>query len=130
MYDKDEYIESLEDKNKYIKKYYEDMSMLDAKQLLKALKKYSKGEGYAISQELRCCFANEFEAWEEDYFGEEGVAYYFDYPAVEKDCIVVLSYSEFYKYLTEECEKYIKRNFNEEKEVKEYLEKIKENLKL
>jgi len=119
-------INDMENTDKHIKYYYEHIGDGYFK---KALSNYSESRGFGI-EDIWCCFANEFEAWEEDYFGEEGVAYYFDYPAVEKDCIVILSYSEFYKYLTEACEEYIKRNVNEEKEVKVYLKKIKENFKL
>lgn len=119
-------ITNKEDINKYIKYYYEHIG---EKNLLKALTNYSDSRGYGI-EDIWCCFANEYEEWEEDYFGESGVAYYFDYPAVEKDCTVILNYSEFYKYLSVECEEYIKRNVDKEKEANEYLEKIKENLKL
>ncbi|CAM2897921.1 ribonuclease toxin immunity protein CdiI [Hathewaya histolytica] len=97
--------------------------------LIDALDNYSKLEGFGIKG-IWCCFANEYEEWEEDYFGESGVAYYFDYPAVEKDCIVILTYKEFYKYLLDVCEKYVEKHSEEKGIIYEYLNKIKVNLNL
>ncbi|MFX0549327.1 ribonuclease toxin immunity protein CdiI [Hathewaya histolytica] len=130
MYDKSMYIDDIEDRDKFLKMYYKNMMFFNEKHLKKALERHSKFEGDAISQELRCCFANEFEEWEEDYFGESGVAYYFDYPAVEKDCIVILTYKEFYEYLLYACKKYIEKHSEEKDIIYEYLNKIKVNLNL
>ncbi|WP_205687132.1 ribonuclease toxin immunity protein CdiI [Clostridium septicum] len=99
-------ITNKEDINKYIKYYYEHIG---EKNLLKALTNYSDSRGFGI-EDIWCCFANEYEEWEEDYFGESGVAYYFDYPAVDKDCIVILTYEEFYKCLSDVCKKYVENN--------------------
>jgi hypothetical protein len=96
---------------------------------LSVLDKYSNCEGFGV-ENIWCCFANEYEEWEEDYFGESGVAYYFDYPAVEKDCTIILNYEEFYKYLVETCEEYIKKHEEEKAVIYEYLDKIKMNLSL
>ena len=96
---------------------------------LSVLDKYSNCEGFGV-ENIWCCFANEYEEWEEDYFGESGVAYYFDYPAVEKDCTIILNYEEFYKYLFETCQEYIKKHEEEKVVIYEYLNKIKINLGL
>lgn len=96
---------------------------------LSVLDKYSNCEGFGV-ENIWCCFANEYEEWEEDYFGESGVAYYFDYPAVEKDCTITLNYEEFYKYLFETCQEYIKKHEEEKVVIYEYLNKIKMNLGL
>lgn len=93
------------------------------------LEKYSKCEGFGI-ENIWCCFANEYEEWEEDYFGESGVAYYFDYPAVEKDCTIILNNEEFYKYLVEKCEEYVVKYEDKKDIVLNYLNKIKSNLNL
>lgn len=119
-------ITNKEDINKYIKYYYEHIG---EKNLLKALSNYSDSRGFGI-EDIWCCFANEYEEWEEDYFGESGVAYYFDYPAVEKDCTIILNYEEFYKYLFETCQEYIKKHEEEQVAIYEYLEKLKMNLGL
>lgn len=55
-----------------------------------------------------CCFANEYKEWEEEYFGENGVAYYFDYPAVMSDCMIILSNKEFYEWILYFSKKYLK----------------------
>ncbi|EOP59314.1 hypothetical protein IIW_04945 [Bacillus cereus VD136] len=96
---------------------------------LSVLDKYSNCEGFGV-ENIWCCFANEYEEWEEDYFGESGVAYYFDYPAVEKDFTIILNNEEFYKYLFETCEEYIKKHEEEKVVIYEYLDKIKMNLSL
>lgn len=45
---------------------------------------------------MSCHFATEFSNKnDEEYFGENGVVFYLDYPAVDEDCVVVLSYDEF-----------------------------------
>lgn len=93
------------------------------------LEKYSEGEGFGI-EDIWCCFANEYEEWEEDYFGESGVAYYFDYPAVKEDCTIILSNKEFYKYLTEKCEEYVEKYEDKKDIVFNYLNKIKIKLNL
>lgn len=96
---------------------------------LSVLDKYSNCKGFGV-ENIWCCFANEYEEWEEDYFGESGVAYYFDYPAVEKDCTIILNNEEFYKYLFDACEEYIKKHEEEKAIIYEYLDKIKMNLSL
>ncbi|WP_371399214.1 hypothetical protein [Bacillus pseudomycoides] len=53
-----------------------------------------------------------------------------DYPAVEKDCTIILNNEEFYKYLFETCEEYIKKHEEEKVVIYEYLDKIKMNLSL
>ena len=96
---------------------------------LYVLDKYSNCEGFGV-ENIWCCFANEYEEWEEDYFGESGVAYYFDYPAVEKDCTIIFSNEEFYNQLLIKCEEYVKKHEDEKDIVFKYLNKIKINLNL
>jgi hypothetical protein len=91
--------------------------------LLDALKNYCNAQGFGI-EDVWCVFSNEYEPWEEDYFGETGIAYYFDYPAVEKDEVLILDYTTFYNYLLNACNDYIYRNPNDELEAKKYLNEI------
>ena len=112
--------------DKYIKYYYDHIG---EGYFIDALKNYSQLEGFGI-EVIWCCFANEYEEWEEDYFGESGVAYYFDYPAVEKDCTIILNNEEFYKYLVEKCEEYVVKYEDKKDIVLNYLKKIKINLNL
>jgi hypothetical protein len=89
-----------------------------------ALKNYSKGEGFGLG-DIWCVFAEEIKTEEEGYFGETGVAYFFDYPAVEKNEVLVFNYDVFYSYLQEVSFKFIKVKPECEMEIKEYLLKIK-----
>ncbi|KHD36197.1 hypothetical protein NL50_10520 [Clostridium acetobutylicum] len=119
-------ITNKEDINKYIKYYY---GHIGENNLLKALSNYSDLRGFGI-EDIWCCFANEYEEWEEGYFGESGVAYYFDYPSVEKDCTIILNYEQFYKYLVEYCGEYVTKHEEERVVIYEYLDKIQINIGL
>lgn len=92
------------------------------------MENFSKREGFGI-EHIYCQFADYYEPWEEDYFGETGVAFYFDYPAVKEDITLILDEETFYMYLIKASEKYLARYPEEEQIVKELLEKIKSNLK-
>ncbi|MBR2564853.1 MAG: hypothetical protein IKE29_09535 [Paenibacillus sp.] len=99
---------------------------LEGKYFLDALKKYCNGEGFGGSESVWCVFAGELDEWEEGYFGDTGVCYFFDYPAVEKDQTVILDYSSFYQYLKEASIDYLKRNPNVKDEVESRLVEIKQ----
>lgn len=101
--------------------YYSNLS---DSYFLDALKSYSNGKGFGIG-EIWCVFAEEFEPWEEDYFGERKVSYYFDYPAVAKDEVLIVDESVFYRYLQEASIKFLKRNPAMETVVEEWMEKIR-----
>ncbi|AIQ53438.1 ribonuclease toxin immunity protein CdiI [Paenibacillus sp. FSL R7-0331] len=96
---------------------------------LDALKNYSNGEGFGLGG-IWCVFAEELQPWEEGYFGEHRVTYYFDYPAVEKDEILVVDNNVFYRYLQEAVDKFLRRNPSCELEVKELLIAIKNKINL
>ncbi|MBO1625275.1 ribonuclease toxin immunity protein CdiI [Bacillus arachidis] len=113
----------MENKKKKLIKYF--YQVMGDERFLEVLKGYSNGEGYGI-EHVWCVFADDYEEWEDEYFGEEGIAYYFDYPAVEEDEEVILDYHTFYIYLKDACESYLDRHPNDEKQVKEYLEQIKD----
>lgn len=86
------------------------------------LEKYSGGEGYGI-EHVWCVFADDYEEWEEDYFGEDGIAFYFDYPAVEEDEEVILDYKTLYLYLEEIAESYLSRHPESKLEIENYMNK-------
>jgi len=96
---------------------------------LDALKNYSNGKGFGIG-EIWCVFAEEVQSWEEGYFGEHGVAYYFDYPAVEKDEVLVVDYNVFFRYLQKASKKFLERNPGCEVEVNALLLAIKRRVNL
>ena len=94
---------------------------------LYVLQQYSNCKGYG-SPYCWCCFANQVEEWDEDYFGENKVAYYFDPPAVDEDYTIIFSNEEFYKYLSIKCENYIDKFPDKKEDVLMYLRKTKLNL--
>lgn len=94
------------------------------------LKGYCELKGNAINDYMSCHFANEFSKNEEKYFGEEGIAFYLDYPAVDEDCIVILTYEEFFGIAKKSYENYIKRNQDSQDEIQELLSCLRKNLKI
>ena len=114
-------------KNKELVKYF--FQMMGDERFLTVLEKYAGGEGYGI-EHVWCVFADDYEEWEEDYFGEEGIAFYFDYPAVEEDEEVILDYETLYIYLKEIAESYLVRHPKNELEIDNYMNKIKERYKI
>lgn len=104
-----------------VKYYY---TVMGDEKFLTVLNHYANGEGYGV-ENIWCVFADDYETWEDDYFGDIGIAYYFDYPAVEKDETVILDYETFFKYLKEACVEYLERNPENKKEVEGYLIEIK-----
>ncbi|HZG76702.1 MAG TPA: ribonuclease toxin immunity protein CdiI [Paenibacillus sp.] len=91
---------------------------------LDALQNYTEGKGFGLG-EIWCVFAGELKPWEEGYFGEDGVAYYFDYPVVEKDEVLVVNNDVFFRYLQQACSAFVERNPIHEAEVNELLVAIK-----
>lgn len=111
-------------KEELLKLYY---SHIGDGYFLDALNNFSNRQGFGI-EDIWCVFANEYEPWEEDYFGETGVAYYFDYPAIDKDEVLTLDKDSFYKYLLDASEDYLTRNLTDEQKVKKHLKIIKRKL--
>ncbi|MEN1988867.1 ribonuclease toxin immunity protein CdiI [Paenibacillus hubeiensis] len=97
--------------------------------LLRALEKHSKGQGFGV-EHIWCLFAGELEEWEEGYFGENGVCYYFDHPAVTEDEAIVLDYPTFYVYLKEASEAYLSRHSNDKDAIESWLHQIKQRFKI
>lgn len=119
--------ETIEDKNKELVNYF--FQIMGDERFLTVLEKYANGEGYGI-EHVWCVFADDYEEWEEDYFGNEGIAFYFDYPAVEEDEEVVLDYGTLYIYLREIADSYLVRHPENELEIGDYMKKIKERYKI
>lgn len=103
---------------------------LEGKYFLDALENFCNGNGFGGSDCVWCVFAGELEEWDEGYFGETGVCYFFDYPAVEKDQAIVLEYPTFYNYLKDACTDYLIRHPNVKDEVKARLDEIKQKFNI
>ncbi|MCM3179367.1 ribonuclease toxin immunity protein CdiI [Cytobacillus horneckiae] len=96
---------------------------------LKILNCYAEGKGYG-TEYARFVFANYYEKWEEDYFGDSGIAYYIDAPLVAEDEEVILNDETFFQYLKEDCEKYLMKHPNDEHEVRILQEKIRTRIQI
>ncbi|OKP83023.1 hypothetical protein A3842_00695 [Paenibacillus sp. P3E] len=103
---------------------------LEGKYFLDALKNYCNGNGFGGSESVWCVFAGELDEWEEGYFGDAGVCYFFDYPAVEEDQTLVLDYLTFYQYLNEASKDYLIRNPIVTDEVEARLMEIKQKFNI
>lgn len=128
----DEYrrITDIEEKEKYLEKYYNTKGGFESRNFLRAIKWYSKLQGDYVYEQMRCFFASEIPEWDEDYFGDTGIIYYFEYPTVEADCELVLSNEEFYSYISEVAQIY-KKLFPQDKNIVDfYIEKTKVKLNL
>ena len=115
-----------EEQRELIKVYYRVMG--DGR-FLTILEHISKEIGYG-DEYARFVFANNWEEWEEDYFGEEGVCYYIDAPAVEEDVEFVLDYETFYHYLVEDSEDYLEKYPNNRVRVEEILGEIRKRFNI
>lgn len=112
--------------NKLIDLYY---FAIGDSNFIKALEKYCKGQGFG-NEHIWCLFAGELEEWEEGYFGEDGICYFFDQPAVDKDVTLVLNYHAFYVYLKEASQAYLLRHSDDTDIVESRLCEIKRRFKL
>lgn len=96
---------------------------------IKALQKYCNGQGFG-NEHIWCLFSGELEEWEEGYFGENGVCYFFDHPAVDEDVTIVLNYPTFYVYLKEASEAYLLRHSDDKDLVESRLHEIKRKFEI
>ncbi|ETT30270.1 ribonuclease toxin immunity protein CdiI [Paenibacillus sp. FSL P4-0338] len=96
---------------------------------IKALEKYCNGQGFG-NEHIWCLFASELEEWEEGYFGEDGVCYFFDRPAVDEDVTFVLDYSSFYVYLKEASKVYLLKHSDDKDVIESRLYAIKRKFKI
>ena len=113
--------------------YYFLKRMFDKRkdEILDILDGYINFEGNALNEELFIYFSTEIYEKDEEYFGEDKVAFYFCYPFLEEDCIVLLDYKQFYNSLTSIFEVYME-DFSKDdiKKINEKLNILKEKLKL
>ncbi|MFM9278476.1 ribonuclease toxin immunity protein CdiI [Paenibacillus jiagnxiensis] len=117
---------SFEKNKKLILDYY--YKVLGDARFLTILESYSKGEGYGV-EAVWCVFAHEFKPWEEDYFGDTGVIYYFEYPIVPEEESVILDNNAFIKYLKEASVDYLTRYPDQHPIVEDYISKIENKIK-
>ncbi len=125
MYKDAKYVKYQKNEN-LIEMFYNVLFTWRDYQIIDVLKGYCNLEGNAVREELICYFATEFQPDEEDYFGQEGVAFYFYSPAVAEDdeCIVILTPEEFFNVVRKYYEKYILDNPDKKDEIDNLLKKL------
>ncbi|MDQ0271898.1 ribonuclease toxin immunity protein CdiI [Cytobacillus purgationiresistens] len=115
-----------DNKRQLINTFYQHMG---TGKFIRILQSYADGKGYG-TEYARFVFADFYEKWEDDYFGEEGIAYYIDSPLVKEDEEIILDYPTFFQYLRDDCETYLKANPQDETEVRTVLETIKQRFNI
>ena len=65
---------------------------------------------------------------DEEYFGDSGVMFYYDYPAEEEDTAIFLTNEEFFGVLQEKSEEYLQKHAEDRQEVAELLKEIRKKL--
>lgn len=113
--------------------YYFLKRMFDKRkdEILNILDGYINFEGNALNQELFIYFSTEIYEKDEEYFGPDKVAFYFCYPFLKEDCIVLLDYKQFYYSLVCIFKVYMEDFLEDEiKQINEKLNILKEKLKL
>ena len=129
------FILDLEEKKKYVEYFYE-VVRFDSRRddfrprlFLQTLEGYTNLKGHAFDEAFWMFFAHEIPEGEPDWF-ESGIEIRIDWPAVDEDVVVPLSYQEFYPMLCEECEKYLEERPEDRERVHELLGQIKIALKV
>lgn len=112
-----------------IKEYYDALFFFKQQKVVDVLKGYCRLKGNAINDYMSCHFATEFSNKDdEEYFGESGVVFYLDYPAVDNDCAIVLSYDEFLEVVKCRCKEYISVNPEKNDEIVQLLDILEQKL--
>lgn len=114
-----------------IKDFFQQLFVCREKKVTLSLREFCEYKGFAANEYMSCHFAKEFlDKKDEEYFGEEGVVFYLDYPAVPKDVVVVLTNEEFYQVVKENYDDYVMKNQEEQEQVGKLLNKLKTNLEV
>ena len=118
-----------EGNEKLVDEFYSILFSWRRNTIVDVLKKYVQMEGNAVNEEMRCYFANEFPEKDEEYFGNSGIAFYFDDPSVLEDCIIILSNIQFIKIVKEKYMDYIKIDEGFRDEICKLIVELEEKLK-
>lgn len=113
--------------------YYFLKRMFDKRkgEILNILDGYINFEGNALNEELFIYFSIEIYEKDEEYFGPDKIAFYFCYPFLEEDCIVLLYYNQFYNSLVSVFKTYIGEFSKDEiNKITEKLDILKSKLKV
>ena len=123
------FISNMAEKKLHVKNFYRALRFfsrydLKPRLFLETLRGYAELKGNSIDEAYELLFAHEIPEGEPDWF-ESGIEIRIDWPAVDEDVVIPLSYEEFYPMLCEECEKYLEERPEDRAEVQELLGRIK-----
>ncbi len=129
MYQDTKYLRFSDKKGKeIINNFYYCLINWDPAKFVPSLKKHAQLEGIAQNEEIGFHFASEVEKDDEEYFGDSGVMFYYDYPAEEEDTAIFLTNEEFFGVLQEKSEEYLQKRAEDRQEVAELLKEIRKKL--
>lgn len=98
---------------------------LDEDKFVEALEDFSRSIGYGISEFICCAFSSEYESWEEEYFGENGVKFEVEPPAVDEVKYEIVKNEDFIKFLEMIAQQYLTSFPSDKIRVEKMLSKIK-----
>lgn len=98
---------------------------LDEDKLVDALEDFSNSIGYGISEFICCAFPSEYESWEEGYFGNKGVKFEVEPPAVDETKYEIVSNTDFIDFLDKLTHQYLVSYPMGESKIELLLNKIK-----
>jgi len=101
---------------------------LDEDKYVDALEDFSNSIGYGISEFICCAFPSEYESWEEGDFGDKGVKFEVEPPAVDEAKYEIVSNTDFIEFLDKLTEQYLGSYPMEESKVVPLLNLIKATL--
>ncbi|GFN33146.1 hypothetical protein PCURB6_34060 [Paenibacillus curdlanolyticus] len=98
---------------------------LDEDKFVKALEGFSNLTGYGVSEFIGCAFPSEYESWEEGYFGDTGVKFEVEPPAVDETKYEIVPNENFFDLLEEMAHQYVVAVPLEKSKVEFLLNKIR-----
>ena len=115
----------------FISEFFDAIFFFRDKKAIDILKKYCELKGNAINDFMSCHFATEFpNKNDEEYFGDKGVVFYLDYPAVDENCAIILTYDEFLEVVKTKYQGYTQGNPEKRNEILFLLETLEKRIKL
>ncbi|BFH60400.1 ribonuclease toxin immunity protein CdiI [Paenibacillus azoreducens] len=118
-----------------IDKNFEDLTAmelyflyLNEDKFVDALEDFSNMIGYGISEFIGCAFPSEYESWEEGYFGDKGVKFEVEPPAVDENKYEIVKNTDFIDFLEKMTHQYLVSFPLDESKVELLLNKIKTTL--
>jgi hypothetical protein len=97
---------------------------LEENKFIDALTDFAKNKGYPISEFICCGFPEEYESWEEGYFGKSGVKFEVEPPAVDDEKHLVVAKEDFVNFVSDLAKHYLLSNPNQQDEVCNLIKEI------